>query len=619
MSSVTVTFGAKDDGVNTTIMKIKGSLENLENQSKQASASFDASFKGMAIAGAVAGAGVAAGMKVIDLAADATRAVIDNLGNALDLGGRLSDLSARTGETAGNLLILERAFDNTGIGADKVGTAVNKLQNFIVDAGSGAATQSRVLAQLGLSMSDLAGLTPTEQMSMFAQRISAIEDPTKRVSAASDVFGTKLGGTLLPVMMSFTGELKNAQTELGSLPKIMDENAGAFDAISDKIGVVRGKVLEFAAGLLESAVPALNKLVNAGSELDAAKFGQIVGQKLSEAFELITSGDIWELFRLNAEKAINNIRTSGAINNLAAFLNTVFDGITGGLDFNWDETFEKYKNAGIEANTDVNDAIDDQISALWDKQKERAAESAQAFEDEMQEAAANSAIMLKDIPEVTPVSKEIPKWLERLPETTDKANKDSESIKGSLEKGADAMSKAAADVEKAMTISQQIAEDIDKAEKENDIDPKGRLKKEAEDDIANRNFAGARKNQRILESREQDREIRDKSWGRDMRTLAEIAEDEGIDPFRKSQKELREEILKKRKEEADKAKADEQKKADAEAKKRQEEMKPGNEGKKDQPKDNNAGVLNTISSAVDAIKAAVLSLEKKLPQPSLGY
>lgn len=618
MSDVTVTFGAKDDGVNTTIMKIKGSLENLENQSKQASASFDASFKGMAIAGAVAGAGVAAGMKVIDLAADATRAVIDNLGNALDLGGRLSDLAARTGETAGNLLVLERAFDNTGIGADKVGTAVNKLQRFIVEAGQGAATQSKVMSQLGLSMTDLANMTPTEQMRVLAERISRIENPTERAAVAMQVFG-KSGGELLPFLTNFSGELSNAQSELGSLPGIMDRNANAFDAISDKIGVVRGKVLEFAAGLLESAVPALNKLVNAGSELDAAKFGQIVGQKLSEAFELITSGDIWELFRLNAEKAINNIRTSGAINNLAAFLNTVFDGITGGLDFNWDETFEKYKNAGIAANTDVNDAIDDQITAIWDKQKERAAESAQAFEDEMQEAAANSAIMLKDIPEVTPVSKEIPKWLERLPETTDKANKDSESIKGSLEKGADAMSKAAADVEKAMTLSQQIAEDIDKAEKERDIDPDNKLRDRIDEATQEGDFRKARRLNERIADKEKDQELRGVGENKDNRSIKDIAKDEGIETFRKNNEQLREEILKKRKEEADKAKADEQKKADAEAKKRQEEMKPGNEGKKDQPKDNNAGVLSTISSAVDAIKSAVLNLEKKLPQPALGY
>ena len=617
MSDVTVTFGAKDDGVNSTIVKIKGSLDNLEAKSKQASAGFDTSFKGMAIAGAVAGAGVAAGMKVIDLAADATRAVVENLGNALDMGGRLSDLSARTGETAGNLLILERAFDNTGIGADKVGAAVNKLQKFIVDAGSGAATQSKVMSQLGLTMTDLANMTPTEQMRVLADRISRIENPTERATVAMQVFG-KSGGELLPFLTNFSSELNNAQAELGSLPGVMDRNAEAFDAIGDKIGVVRGKVLEFAAGLLESAVPALNKLINAGSELDAAKFGQIVGQKLSEAFELITSGDVWEIFRLNAEKSINNIRTSGAINNLAAFLNTVFDGITGDKNFNWDKTFEKYKNAGIEANTEVNDAIDGQIAEIWDKQKERAAEAAKAFEKEMEEVAANSAIMLKDIPQVTPVSKEIPKWLERLPDATNNANKDTESIKGNLEKGANAMSNAAADVEKAMNLSNQITEDINKAEKENDIDKGGKKKEKIDDLIDQGKFDRARKENEKITNKEKDQELRGVGKEKDNRSVKDIAKEEGIDTFRKNNRQLRDEIIKKREEEKKKQDAEDQKKKDDAAKKRQDEMKPGNEGKKDTPKDQGKDSIGSLASAVQAIANAVNDIKNKLPQTALG-
>jgi hypothetical protein len=352
MSDVTVTFGAKDNGVESTIVKIKGSLNNLEKSTQQASGSFDGGFKKMAIAGGAAGLAIGAGMKVIGAATDAARAVVNRFGDALELGGKLSDLSARTGESAGNLLILQRAFDNTGVGADKVGTAVNKLQKFIVDASNGAATQTAVLVRLGLSMTDLAGMTPTQQMQTFAERISRIENPTERAAAAMKVFG-KSGGELLPMLTNFSGEIANAKGELGSMPAIMDRSAAAFDNIGDKIAVVKGKVTEFAAGFLESALPAMNKFLNAGSQLDAAKFGQVIGQKLTEAFELITSGDIWQIFRLQAEKAINQIRTSGAINNLAAFLNTVFEGITSDKNFNWDKTFEKYKSAGIAANTDV--------------------------------------------------------------------------------------------------------------------------------------------------------------------------------------------------------------------------------------------------------------------------
>jgi hypothetical protein len=97
--------------------------------------------------------------------------------------------------------------------------------------------------------------------------------------------------------------------------------------------------------------------------------------------------------------------------------------------------------------------------------------------------------------------------------------------------------------------------------------------------------------------------------------VRDIAKDEGIDTTRKTNEELRNEILNKRREKE--AKDNAQKPAE-DAKKRQDEMKPGKQGEKDKPKQDE-GVLKTISSAVDAIKTAVINLEKKLPQPALGY
>ena len=43
--------------------------------------------------------------------------VFNDLKQAIDLGGELSDLSARTGQTVGDLVVLQQAFTNAGIGA----------------------------------------------------------------------------------------------------------------------------------------------------------------------------------------------------------------------------------------------------------------------------------------------------------------------------------------------------------------------------------------------------------------------------------------------------------------------------------------------------------------------
>ena len=77
------------------------------------------------------------------------RAAAQSFSAAIALGGQLNDLSARTGESAGNLLILRRAFENAGAGADSVGTTINRLQRAIVEAGQGGKEQAEAFATLG--------------------------------------------------------------------------------------------------------------------------------------------------------------------------------------------------------------------------------------------------------------------------------------------------------------------------------------------------------------------------------------------------------------------------------------------------------------------------------------
>ena len=173
-NAITVKIGAETDGIEQGIKGIQNSLKNLESTAGNSSKGFDMSFGKIAGAAAVAGAAVKVGMLAIEAATAGARAVVDGFGDAIDLGGKLNDLSSRTGESAGNLLVLQRAFENTGVGADKVGTSVNKLQKFMTEAAAGGADQTATLNALGVSMSDLAGKTPTEQMGVLAGKIASI-------------------------------------------------------------------------------------------------------------------------------------------------------------------------------------------------------------------------------------------------------------------------------------------------------------------------------------------------------------------------------------------------------------------------------------------------------------
>jgi len=286
-NAITVKIGAETDGIEQGIRNIQQSISKLGSKADEASKGFDMSFGKIGLAAGVAGAAVKVGMMAVEAATAAARAVVDGFGQAIDLGGKLSDLSSRTGETAGNLLTLQRAFDNSGVGADKVGTSINKLQKFMAEAAAGGESQTETLSALGISMSDLAGKTPTEQMQVFAKQIADISDPAQRARAAMEVFG-KSGGELLPLLNNFAGEIDAAKGQLGSLPGVMDRSAAAMDTLGDNFAAIKNKTMEFAAGFLEDALPALNAFTTSLTGVDAAGWGQkLMDQVMSVADFLI--------------------------------------------------------------------------------------------------------------------------------------------------------------------------------------------------------------------------------------------------------------------------------------------------------------------------------------------
>jgi hypothetical protein len=242
---------------------------------------FDAGFAKIAAAFTVGNLAAKGFEAIVNGVFSAARAVVDGFGDALDLGGRLNELSQRTGETAGNLLVLETAFKNSGLAGDQVGQVINKLQNFMQDAANGGEKQTATMNKLGISMEQLAGKTPTQQMEIFASKISAIEDPTQRAATASDVFGEKLGGKLLPLLSEFSPTLEDSREKVGSLADVMDENAATFDAAGETIDAVKGKLTAFAAGILSEVIPEIQSLGASMEEVDAAGLGQKIGGALS--------------------------------------------------------------------------------------------------------------------------------------------------------------------------------------------------------------------------------------------------------------------------------------------------------------------------------------------------
>jgi hypothetical protein len=389
MADVSVEFGAKDVGLQESLKKIQGEMQTLEGKVKSGELSFeelestmkrlgqverlekqlqaignesagtgnkvenlgkdiqDAGNKsekmgeqsGMGFGKLVAAVGLGqiaakAFTAVLDSAFAAVRGTIQGFTDALDLGGRLSDLSASTGETAGKLLVLERAFDNSGIGADKVGSSIAKMQKNIEDARDGSGTAANAFAMMGVKVEELEGKLPTEQLKILSSGIQSIDDPTQRAAAAMGVFG-KSGAELLPLLTNLDGELSDARDTVGSMAEIMDRRSSVFDAVSDRFQTISQKVRDFAAGILDRALPAIDAITTALSRIDAAKIGQdlansfLGGQKAMSGFQAAVDafktgqisaglGLLWESTKLQSMQTGNEI-----YKNLTAAFNTV--------------------------------------------------------------------------------------------------------------------------------------------------------------------------------------------------------------------------------------------------------------------------------------------------------
>jgi hypothetical protein len=347
-NAITVKIGAETDGIERGLSEIQNSLKKIEKSGADSGESFNGSFLKMAGAVAVGQAAVNVFGSVVNGVFSAAQKVVDGFSAALDLGGTLSDLSSSTGETAGNLLLLQRAFDNTGAGADKVGPALAKLQDKINSANEGSAEASIAFGRMGVSLEDLAGKTPTQQLALVASGISSIEDPSKRAATAIDIFG-KSGAELLPLLTNFSGEMTEAGATVGSMADIMDRRANVFDAVGDRFLIIQQKVRDFAAGILDKALPAIDAITSALSRIDAAAVGQnlanafLGGQQAMKGFQAavdaISIGQaglafevFWESLKLQAMQTADEIykRLIAAFQSAGQFLAEIFNS-TGAL------------------------------------------------------------------------------------------------------------------------------------------------------------------------------------------------------------------------------------------------------------------------------------------------
>jgi hypothetical protein len=204
---------------------------------------------------------------------------------ALDLGGRLSDLSAATGATVSELVLLRQAFQNAGLGVEAVGPMVARFQKALAGVNEDGQTTGQVLETIGLNTLALSRMSLEDQFVQLSKAFSSIEDPAERTAMAMKIFG-RSGAEMLAIFRD-PQAFATAAAQVGDLGGVLEANAARFDSISDAIGAAQTKLDQFFAGFM-SEVSGLDG-VRALAETDFTGFGQALGAAARSVGEMMAS------------------------------------------------------------------------------------------------------------------------------------------------------------------------------------------------------------------------------------------------------------------------------------------------------------------------------------------
>jgi len=315
-------------------------------------------FGGMALkTGAVAVGAMAAGLAV-------------GTKKTIAMGAELDHMSSQTGVAVGSLIKIGQAYKDAGKGAETAGKDINKMQRAIYEASQAPGTTLDYFADLGLSAAKLMEMSPEDQFFTIGRALKEVENQTKQSAVAMDIFG-RSGGELLTVFKGST--LEDVNASLGRMPEIMEEFSGAMERADTLMGRLPNKSDQFFTGFTSGIIGQLLPGLEAVNNKDFTTLGENLGDALATALQSITDGTAWEIFKLHGEKAMLQLQQSDELSAFASTFNALFDEDYLGGYSTFNDAFDKYAEAGINANQEELDRINAEIAKLITQSKERAA------------------------------------------------------------------------------------------------------------------------------------------------------------------------------------------------------------------------------------------------------
>jgi hypothetical protein len=223
----------------------------------------------------------------------AVQFALEGVMGAIGRGGALNDLSARTGESVGNLYMLEEAFAVVGVSVDSLPGMINRLNKSLSGVGEMGEKTDEAFAALGLSAEDLKRMDAPAQFNAIISQLGKL-DKAEGIDVASRIFGRDGAGNMMQIVRdakSFRDTLAASRREAA----VFQRTADAFGLIGDTIRRIKGSIGGMFAGIAEGIVPTLQHVLNLLNQMDLVAVGQDIGKMFSGAFQAFREGEVTQL------------------------------------------------------------------------------------------------------------------------------------------------------------------------------------------------------------------------------------------------------------------------------------------------------------------------------------
>lgn len=200
-----------------------------------------------------------AGAGLVGIGAGIGAPLLAAANNFAAVGDELNKMSGRTGVSVQSLSELKHALGQSGSNLTQFESSVRRMQANLLDFARGTGEAKDAFGELGLSVSDLEGLSPEDQFLKIADALSKITDPSKQAALAMRIFG-RSGTSLLPMIQQGTEGIQALRKEARDLGIDMsDETAADAAALTDAMAKMSKAFKQISINIGAAVAPAITK------------------------------------------------------------------------------------------------------------------------------------------------------------------------------------------------------------------------------------------------------------------------------------------------------------------------------------------------------------------------